>query len=440
TLLFHEISVKDEKAFKCLDRLFSSQTKPSRKSTADGTLVSDLPHKERLRNSVRVLNFWIYKLRGFADLTNHWEARFPIVMCWFPHLYELRLGVDMLVKLQDKTINMLNTAKHSPSIRALQIAMRSDEYGNKPTTSTLPFQLITAVTRWKLEYLVMRGEPFQLGAHTDFPAVPHELIEFRWAVTNSDTRVELDGLVTYVTANSTKTLEALTIPSPAHSIVGKVNTTLKSLKTGTTVGLPRNLHGLKELIIHPANEALPLDNTYYTNLPKQLSHFGFVCNYLPAVDGIKTARSNLAWKIKTFTIYSLNASQTYSYSSYSYSSNAASQANTVKTYVDGLNKDGTGAFVRVFAGPEEMQVGLRSDLIRPSPSQGYPRGVTVENMRLRRVAGLYDEEKEKKSGGRILKVVGSAFFKKQVSAADADADADAEPAAPAEAKATSSSS
>ncbi|KAG8865473.1 hypothetical protein FRC20_009802 [Serendipita sp. 405] len=330
TLLFHEVSVKDEKAFKCFERLFSSHSKPSKKSsTGEGALVPDLPHRERLRSNVRVLNYWIYKLRGLADLTNHWESRFPVVMSWFPHLYELRLGVDMLARLQDKTINMLNTAKHSPSIRALQIAMRSDEYGNKPTASTLPFQLITAVTKWKLEYLVMRGEPFNLGSHTDFPPVPHQLIEFRWAVNNSDARPEVDGLITYVTADSTKTLEA----------------------------------------------------------------------------------SKLDWKIKTFSLYSVQIAYT-SYYSYTTTNNAT----VLQTFVDGLNKDGTGAHVRTFFGPDEMQVGLRSDLIKPSPVIGFPRGVTVENMRLRRAA-MQDEEKKGSSGGLIggLKAVGTSLFHKQPS-------------------------
>ncbi|KAG8783441.1 hypothetical protein FRC15_005182 [Serendipita sp. 397] len=412
TLLFHEVSVKDEKAFKCFERLFSSHSKPSKKSsTGEGALVPDLPHRERLRSNVRVLNYWIYKLRGLADLTNHWESRFPVVMSWFPHLYELRLGVDMLARLQDKTINMLNTAKHSPSIRALQIAMRSDEYGNKPTASTLPFQLITAVTKWKLEYLVMRGEPFNLGSHTDFPPVPHQLIEFRWAVNNSDARPEVDGLITYVTADSTKTLEALSIPSPTHPLITKIIPTIKSLKVNTSLGLPRNLHGLKELIIQPAAEPLPADATFYTNLPKQLVHFGFVCNVPPTTDALSAARSKLDWKIKTFSLYSVQIAYT-SYYSYTTTNNAT----VLQTFVDGLNKDGTGAHVRTFFGPDEMQVGLRSDLIKPSPVIGFPRGVTVENMRLRRAA-MQDEEKKGSSGGLIggLKAVGTSLFHKQPS-------------------------
>jgi hypothetical protein len=272
-------------------------------------------------------------------------------MNWFPLLYELRLGVDVVRQLSESTMTLLNS---TPPIRALQIAMRSDERGVRATQSVLPFQILT-VKAWNLGFLVMRGDVFNLAGHIAFPPVRHELVEFRWTVPTAVTDTLVEKLITYVTANSAKTLQVLHIPTGSHPVVAKVAPTLRSLKVTSSIGIPKRLNYLKELIIADPSFQY-LDTWFYNTLPPNITHLGILSDIYAGKGQLEALKHNFPTRLEVFSLY---------YPTY---------APGMETYM--LS---SGVRVRIFEGRELAQVGMRSDLVKSSV---YPRGVSVGNMRV----------------------------------------------------------
>jgi hypothetical protein len=339
SLLFHEVTLRDDLAYKSLLSLFKT-----RKSE----------HVQWLARCVRVLNFWITRTEQSSPGT--WECRLPVAMNWFPLLYELRLGVDVMQRLSESTMTSLNS---TPPIRALQIAMRSDERGVMATQSVLPFQVLT-VEAWNLKFVVMRGDSFNLAGHVAFPPVRHELVEFRWTVPTPVTDTLTAELITYVTANSLKTLQVLHIPTGSHPVVAKVAPTLRSLKVNSGVGIPKRLNHLKELII--ADHSFHyLDAWLYSTLPLNITHLGILSNTYASKNQLEAFKHNFPTRLEVFSLY------------YSAQGSGDTLKSGMETYM--LS---SGVRVRIFKGRELAQVGMRSDLVQSSV---YPRGVSVGNMR-----------------------------------------------------------
>ena len=282
-------------------------------------------------------------------------------------LYELRLGVDVKVRLAESTMNLLNS---TPPIRALQIAMRSDVRWGQVTESVLPFQILT-VTAWKLQFLVMRGDVFNLAGYTGFPPVTHEFIEFRWSVAGAMNGPLTEQLITYVTANSLKTLEVLHIPAASHPVVTQVAPTLCSLKVTSGVGIPQGLPHLKELIITDPFFNY-FDASFYGILPPNITHFGISSNKCVDYEQLEALNHSFPPKLDLFSVYC--------------------EARTPICLISPLNIEthtiGNDVQVRVFKGKQSSRVGMRSDLVQ---STMYPRGVSVENMRSMSRLGSFGE-------------------------------------------------
>lgn len=417
-LIFHEISIKDDRAFKCISRLFSSLPKNSKSAPTDddlnGSTIQVVSRCEWLRSCVRVLNFWIYKT---GRMSNTWETRFANVMTWFPALYELRLGVDVATRLQDSTIAKLN-ASTAPKLRALQIAMRPAEDGSRPTQSVLPFQLLTAVTKWKLEHLVVRGDNFRLSGHTEFGPVPHQLHEFRWSVQNTTNAKEVDDCISYLTANSHKTLEVIHIPSPLHPIVLQSMATLRSLRVETQYGIPKQLGGLKELIIADKVGSLPKDVSFYSSLPRHIIHLGIFTTYVEDDAAINTLGHKLPQKLQRLSIYTDKV--LWDQDAANRRLQEAGRGKVPKTpsitSTDPADRKllartwkmlDVNIQVYTWSGDIMSKIGQRSDLVR---STHYPRGVTVENMRyMSRVVGAEDSSGRRR---KSIKVGGLDGMKK----------------------------
>lgn len=339
-LLFHEVTLRDDPAYKSLLSLFKDQKSE---------------HVQWLANCVRVLNFWIKRTQQGRPGT--WECRLPVAMNWFPLLYELRLGVDVAQRLSESTMALLNS---TPPIRALQIAMRSDERGVKATQSVLPFQILT-VKAWVLGFLVMRGDVFNLAGHVAFPPVRHELIEFRWTVPTTVTDTLAEELITYVTANSLKTLQVLHIPTGSHPVVAKVAPTLRSLKVSSSIGIPKILDNLKELIIADSFFHY-LDTWFYSTLPPNITHLGILSNSYASKGQLEAFNHNLPTKLEIFSLYHPAPTSIYT---------------PLQTGIETYTLS-SGVRVCIFKGKELAHVGMRSDLVKSSV---YPRGVSVGNMR-----------------------------------------------------------
>lgn len=355
-MLFHEIVIKTDREYNSL-----SLTLTNKKSE----------RTKWLANCVRVLNFWISKTEDANKAK--WEARLAPTLKWFPLLYELRLGVDVVERLNPSTIVALN---NTPPIRALQIAMRSDEKGKQATQSIVPFQII-GVKAWKLEFLVMRGDMFRMSGYTEFPPVEHELVEFRWKVKTRELGDATSDVITYVTANSLKTLEVLHVPDGSHSVVSKVASTLRSLQVSQRHHIPKKLKNLTELIIAD-DSSIPSDVAFYSSLPPNILHLGIVCSdpgllqpslrisksqfSRPYQTQIETLEHKLPSKLQTLSIY-YNASTPYNAGLDQYD----------------FTLKGSGIYVRLFTGKESAAIGMRSDLVK---STSYPRGVCIDNMRL----------------------------------------------------------
>lgn len=265
--------------------------------------------------------------------------------------------------------------------------MRSDESGRSAIGSDLPLQLITAVTAWKLEFLVMRGDQFAAHMCTTYPEVPHQLTEFRWTIAGGVGNPP-DPFVTWVTKNSLKSLEIVHMPQ-THAIVGQIGTNLRSLRVPDATTLPNNLLGLKELILTTAVASVPTDVVYYTRLPPNIVHLGIsVTSSITGVASttlISQLKHKLPAKLRTLSIYaesnSRNPNTTYARYSHQF---AAKQI---------LKIPGEEVVIRIFSGFENCQVAMRSDLVR---SLHYPREVTIENMRYMSRVVANNEEKERK--------------------------------------------
>jgi hypothetical protein len=362
-LLFHEVSIKDEIAWKSLRNLFQ-ETKDD--------------YSAWLAGCVRVLNFWVFKSGMFAT---DWEARLPKVLTWFPQLYELRLGVDILTKLKDSTLSALNRPH---SIRALQIAMRTDEDLRSPVTSVVPLQMLT-LSEWTIEFLVLRGEAWNFSAYTQYPPIKHQLIEFRWSIAGAYNQVGVNDLITYVTSNSLETLENLTLPT-VHPIVTKVAPTLRSLTVLTRDGIPKSLGRLRELLLLAPRGIIPKDDTFYGNLPPNIQHLGLQVD-IPLPQDITELTHRLPSKVKTFSIYTSNAG---------YYPNQNEKRPNPKVQYDVA----TEVDVRMWSGGEPIKIGVRSDLIR---STVYPRSVCTDNMyAMSRAVGVdHREAKPSKEASRL---------------------------------------
>ncbi|KIM32267.1 hypothetical protein M408DRAFT_20584, partial [Serendipita vermifera MAFF 305830] len=117
-LIFHEVFVQTDAAYKALSSIFKGKQSE---------------HIKKLASCVRVLNFWIPKTSAAK-----WESRLAPTLNLFPSLYELRLCVDVHKRLDSTTMSALD---NTPPIRALQIAMGSDKT-KKVAQSVLPFQIL----------------------------------------------------------------------------------------------------------------------------------------------------------------------------------------------------------------------------------------------------------------------------------------------------------
>ncbi|KIM32265.1 hypothetical protein M408DRAFT_326888 [Serendipita vermifera MAFF 305830] len=343
-LIFHEVVIKTDAAYKALSSIFKGKQSE---------------YTQKLASCVRVLNFWISKTDKASAAK--WESRLAPILNWFPSLYELRLGVDVLDRLSPATMSALN---NTPPIRALQIAMRSDETGRQAAQSVLPFQIL-GVTAWKLEFLVMRGDVFRFTGYTEFPAVTHQLVEFRWSINSPAPNAGVDDAITYVTANSLKTLEVLHVPSGTHPVVSKVVPTLHSLKVISRDGIPKKLKNLKELIIADSGD-LPTDVAFYEALPPHIVHLGILSSK-PDYSATHQAMAigldhKLPSKLQILSVY-------HDKTGYA--------PPTFKNEEFVLK--GSGVLVRYHTGKESAMIAMRSDLVK---STVYPRGVSVENMRL----------------------------------------------------------
>ncbi|PVF97696.1 hypothetical protein CPB86DRAFT_785490 [Serendipita vermifera] len=349
TLLFHEISATKENIYELLQYPFEKS-----------------PNAQWLRSRVRILNYTIHKSEGIISSGPDWEARLAPTLRWFPQLYELRLGVDNTQKLQDKTIAAL---QDTPSIHALQIAMRMDKAGRRPTTSQVPYQLI-GVSAWKLEFLVIRGDKFDLKAWNQYPPVAHHLVEFRWTVQNYDMTLDgadIENLITWVTGNSMRTLENLHLPS-FYPIAKKLANTIRSLTIPTLMESPKDFRNLQELILTEKIE-MPKETQYYIALPPNLMHFGMRIRDVAPRGTADAVAWHFSPKLKAFTLY-----------------HDSWTATNTRLEKDSWSAAGGAVFIRTFGGDHSAQIGMRSDLVQ---SHVYPRGVTIENMHKRsRVVGL----------------------------------------------------
>jgi hypothetical protein len=346
-LLFHEIAIPHELAYRSLQATFEGQSE----------------HSKWLRGCIRVLNYWIFA--GGKHHAASWESRLPTTLKACPQLYELRLGVNALTKLQDKTITALN--EMSPPIRALQIAMRTDDSNKTSTLSQVPLQLITSVTSWKLEFLVMRGEPYSIGSYSSYPEVSHQLTEFRWTIAGGHQGPEFKQFITWVTNNSLKTLEILNLPAD-HDIIGQIGPALRSLRVPDAKTLPKNLKGLKELILTTSIAAIPTEVSYYGSLPPNIVHLGLTTNALVSEATIGASLSHkLPQKLRTLSLYGQSVTR-LGFNPYG----------TITSSGCYVAIPGEDVLIRIFNGFEACQVAMRSDLVR---SKDYPRDVTIENMR-----------------------------------------------------------
>ncbi|KIM32266.1 hypothetical protein M408DRAFT_326889 [Serendipita vermifera MAFF 305830] len=344
-LIFHEVFITTDAAYKALSSIFKGKKSE---------------HTQKLASYVRVLNFWISKTDKAT--VAKWESRLAPTLNWFPSLYELRLSVDVLERLIPATMSALN---NTPPIRALQIAMRSDRDGGQPTQSVLPFQIL-GVTAWKLEYLVMGWEMFRVTGYTEFPAVTHKLVEFRWSVDSPGPNAGVDDAITYVTGNSLKTLEVLHVPSGTHQVVSKVAPTLRSLKVTSRDGIPKKLKNLKELIIADSG-TLPTDVEFYSALPPHIAHLGL----LTSTPDYSSTRQTLAMGLDHKLPSKLQILSVYHVSTGHVLPIFKNEEFVLK---------GSGVLVRYYTGEWPAIVAMRSDLVK---SAVYPRGVSIENMRLR---------------------------------------------------------
>jgi hypothetical protein len=324
------------------------------------------PNAQWLRSRVRILNYTIHRNSGvFVDKFDG-EAQLAPTLKWFPQLYELRLGIDNMFKLNDKTIAAL---QDTPSIRALQIAMRMDRTGTRPGQSQVPYQIL-GISAWKLEFLVIRGDLFDIKVWDSYPPVAHKLVEFRWTVQNCNRTLhapDVEKLITWITGNSINTLENLHLPYD-HPLVQKLAHRIRSLRIPTLMETPKNFINLRELILTEEMPQVPPEYPYYVSLPPNLTHFGIRVQNVPErslVDDIVNHGFNP--KLKSFTIYHQIVP-------------------TFPRQTPGLTDreswypTDTDVLVRRFASEHWIQVGMRSDLVQSSE---YPRGVTIENMHKR---------------------------------------------------------
>ncbi|CAG8545751.1 14857_t:CDS:1 [Acaulospora colombiana] len=347
------------------------------------------PNAQWLRSRVRILNYTIHKTSGLFPSGIDWEAGLAPTLCWFPQLYELRLGVDNTHKLDSKTIAAL---QDTPSIHALQIAMRMDRAGGKPITSQVPYQLL-GISAWKLEFLVIRGDKFDLKALNQYPPVTHQLVEFRWTVQGCD--MILDGpdvekLITWVTSNSMRTLENLYLPS-VHPIARKLANTIRSLTIPTLMESPNDFRSLQELILTEKTE-MPTESQYYIALPPNLMHFGMKVHSAAVHGNTETVAWHFNPKLKIFSIY-----------------HDSWTATKTRLEQNSWKAAGGAVLVRTFGGEHSTQIGMRSDLVQ---SHAYPRGVTIENMHKgSRVVGLDHTEEPSPQNSNLLFDLGNTIIK-----------------------------
>ena len=368
-LLFHEVTIPNDDAYRALASIFEDKKSE---------------HAQDLAKCVRVLSFWISKTGKVS--AQRWETRLAPTLNWFPNLYELRLGVDVLDRLSQSTMDALN---NTPPIRALQIAMRSDETGKQAAQSVLPFQIL-GVRAWKLEFLVMRGDMFRATGYTEFPAVAHQLVEFRWSIATWGPTTGVDDVISYVTAHSFGTLEVLHVPEGSHPVVSKVVPTLRSLKVSSRTGIPQKLRNLKELVITESSP-IPDDVAFYAALPPNITHLGLVA---PTVEQSQTA-----------DLYHKLPSKLQILSLYTDTQNAYPRITSLEDY----SLRGSGIEVRHFKGKDASMVAMRSDLVH---STVYPRGVSVDNMRaMGRVSGSSRTTKRSAPKPTILGGIAAAVHK-----------------------------
>ena len=183
-LLFHEVKITNT------DANYEALRKAVNPSTEHGRL---------LRNCVRILNYTlspgspsipVYKVTS-------WEKRLPVALKLFPHLYELRLNIDVVDNLSPSVIRALNDG--TPPIRALQIGMRSARTF-RTHESSVPLQLLH-IASWPLEVIVFRGEHWGFPNFSNFPPVKHQFYEVRW-LCPEPTNGSLEPFLKYLTSNS----------------------------------------------------------------------------------------------------------------------------------------------------------------------------------------------------------------------------------------------
>jgi hypothetical protein len=206
---------------------------------------------------------------------------------------------------------------------------------------------------------------YSVASYLSYPEVSHKLTEFRWTIAAGHTNPSFNPFITWVTKSSLKTLEILHLPT-VHDIIGQIGTGLRSLRVPDATALPKNIMGLKELILTTPVPVIPTDVSYYGNLPPNIVHLGLTANAQVFGATITLGLAHkLPQKLRTLSLYGQSTLRL--------PVNSYSIVNPERNYLPGED-----VLIRIFNGFEACQVAMRSDLVR---SKHYPRDVTLENMR-----------------------------------------------------------